>query len=69
MDIKVIKEYKNGSKIVEVSRTVTTRFKVIDGKDDGLEADGNTFKTVNDPIYNGRYMSDAVWEKIEELYK
>jgi hypothetical protein len=48
VDIKVIKELKNGNKIIEVSRQVTTQFKLsIQDSDDGKDLFSQELKTID----------------------
>ena len=63
MDIKVEKEFKNGKKIIAVTRTVTTYFKVEDISDDeGVEVtEKNTVDELRANTFTG--LPQEFWDK------
>lgn len=67
MDIKIEKEFKNGNKLIAVTRTVTTYFKVENctNIDDTEVMEKNTIDTLKDNSFTG--LSQEFWKKLNNV--
>lgn len=66
MDIKFEKKFKNGNKIIAVTREVTTYFKVVHDGEEGNEIkEMNTIDELKTKTWSG--LSDEFWNKVDRL--
>jgi len=66
MEIKIEKEFKNGKKLIAVTREITTYFKVSKDEEGTEVQERNTIDTIrDDSSYTG--LTKEVWKGLEKI--